>query len=268
MMGYFQGSIDEWGCEDQRWLRRAVPENRLHVYDMRSLIRVFADRDSIVELRPDFAPGMITAFVRVEGRPLGLIANDPQVLGGAIDANGADKASRFMQLCDGFGIPMLSFCDTPGFMVGPEEEKTAMVRRTCRMFVTAASLEIPLFCLVTRKGYGLGAQGMAGGSFHAPFFCAAWPSGEFGGMGLEGAVNLAYRKELDAQEGPEARQALFEKLVGQLYERGEALSMAAGLEIDAVIDPADSRAWVMRGLRASAPAAMVSGKRRPMIDTW
>ncbi|GAB3673787.1 acetyl-CoA carboxylase family protein [Salinisphaera aquimarina] len=268
LMGYFQGPVDDWDCEDQRWLRRAVPENRLHVYDMRSLIGIFADHDSIVELRPDFAPGMITAFVRVEGRPLGLIANDPQVLGGAIDANGADKAARFMQLCDGFAIPMVSFCDTPGFMVGPEEEKTAMVRRTCRMFVTAASLEIPLFCLVTRKGYGLGAQGMAGGSFHAPFFCAAWPSGEFGGMGLEGAVNLGYRKELDAQDSSEARQALFEKLVGQLYTRGEALSMAAGLEIDAVIDPADSRAWVMRGLRASAPAAAVSGKRRPMIDTW
>jgi len=270
LMGYFQGEITDWTCEDQRWLRRAVPENRLHAYDMRHLINVFADTDSVVELRPDFAPGMITAFVRVEGRPLGLIANDPKVLGGAIDAAGADKASRFMQLCDAFGVPMVSFCDTPGFMVGPEEEETAMVRHTCRMFVTAASLTVPLFSLVTRKGYGLGAQGMTGGSFHAPFFCASWPSGEFGGMGLEGAVNLAYKKELDAQETPEKRQALFNELVGKLYERGEALSMAAALEIDAVIDPADSRAWVLRGLRA-APAGgrePIAGKKRPMIDTW
>ena len=270
LMGYFQGAITDWTCEDQRWLRRAVPENRLHAYDMRHLINVFADTDSVVELRPDFAPGMITAFVRVEGRPLGLIANDPKVLGGAIDAAGADKASRFMQLCDAFGVPMVSFCDTPGFMVGPEEEETAMVRHTCRMFVTAASLTVPLFSLVTRKGYGLGAQGMTGGSFHAPFFCASWPSGEFGGMGLEGAVNLAYKKELDAQETPEKRQALFNELVGKLYERGEALSMAAALEIDTVIDPADSRAWVLRGLRA-APAGgrePIAGKRRPMIDTW
>jgi acetyl/propionyl-CoA carboxylase alpha subunit len=270
LMGYFQGEITDWVCEDQRWLRRAVPENRLHAYDMRALIEVFADTDSVVELRPDFAPGMITAFIRVEGRPLGLIANDPKVLGGAIDAPGADKASRFMQLCDAFGVPMVSFCDTPGFMVGPSEEETAMVRHTCRMFVTAASLTVPLFSLVTRKGYGLGAQGMTGGSFHAPFFCASWPSGEFGGMGLEGAVNLAYKKELDAQETPEQRDALFQQLVGKLYERGEALSMAAALEIDAVIDPADSRAWVMRGLR-TAPAngrEPIAGKRRPMIDTW
>lgn len=270
LMGYFQGEITDWTCEDQRWLRRAVPENRLHAYDMRHLINVFADTDSVVELRPDFAPGMITAFVRVEGRPLGLIANDPKVLGGAIDAAGADKASRFMQLCDAFNLPMVSFCDTPGFMVGPEEEETAMVRHTCRMFVTAASLTVPLFSLVTRKGYGLGAQGMTGGSFHAPFFCASWPSGEFGGMGLEGAVNLAYKKELDAQETPEKRQALFNELVGKLYERGEALSMAAALEIDAVIDPSDSRAWVLRGLRAAPLAGRepIAGKRRPMIDTW
>ena len=270
LMGYFQGPVDNWDCEDQRWLRRAIPENRLHAYDVRSLIRTLVDSDSYLELRPDFAPGMIPAFIRIEGRPLGLIANDPKVLGGAIDAPGADKASRFMQLCDAFSIPMLSLCDTPGFMVGPEEEKTATVRHTCRMFVTAASLSVPLFSIVLRKGYGLGAQGMTGGSFHAPFYCASWPTGEFGGMGLEGAVNLAYRKELDAQETPEERQALYEKLVAQLYEKGQALSMAAALEIDAVIDPVDTRAWVMRGLRAQPPEGMapIAGKRRPMIDTW
>ncbi|KAF0805246.1 biotin carboxylase [Alcanivorax xiamenensis] len=270
LMGYFQGPVDNWDCEDQRWLRRAIPENRLHAYDVRSLIRILVDSDSYLELRPDFAPGMITGFIRIEGRPLGLIANDPKVLGGAIDAPGADKASRFMQLCDAFGIPMLSLCDTPGFMVGPDEEKTATVRHTCRMFVTAASLSVPLFSIVLRKGYGLGAQGMTGGSFHAPFYCASWPTGEFGGMGLEGAVNLAYRKELDAQETPEERQALYEKLVAQLYEKGQALSMAAALEIDAVIDPVDTRAWVMRGLRAQPPEGMapIAGKRRPMIDTW
>ena len=270
LMGYFQGPVDNWDCEDQRCLRRAIPENRLHAYDVRSLIRTLVDSDSYLELRPDFAPGMITAFIRIEGRPLGLIANDPKVLGGAIDAPGADKASRFMQLCDAFSIPMLSLCDTPGFMVGPEEEKTATVRHTCRMFVTAASLSVPLFSIVLRKGYGLGAQGMTGGSFHAPFYCASWPTGEFGGMGLEGAVNLAYRKELDAQETPEERQALYEKLVAQLYEKGQALSMAAALEIDAVIDPVDTRAWVMRGLRAQPPEGMapIAGKRRPMIDTW
>jgi acetyl/propionyl-CoA carboxylase alpha subunit len=270
LMGYFQGTTTDWDCEDQRWLRRAVPENRLYAYNMRTLIRRLADSDSVVELRRHFAPGMITAFVRIEGRPLGLIANDPQVLGGAIDAAGADKASRFMQLCDAFAVPMLSLCDTPGFMVGPEEEKTALVRHTSRMFVTAASLTVPLFTLVTRKGYGLGAQGMAGGSFHAPAFCASWPSGEFGGMGLEGAVVLGYKKELEAQETPEKREALYRELVDKLYEKGQALSMAASLAIDSVIDPADSRDWILRGLRSTPPGGYepIAGKRRPMIDTW
>lgn len=268
LLSYFQGPVAEWQCADQRWLRHSIPENRLRAYDVRALIDILADEGSVVELRRQFAPGMITAFIRVEGRPLGLLANNPQHLGGAIDADGADKAARFMQLCDAFDLPILSLCDTPGFMVGPEAEKTALVRHTSRMFVTAASLSVPFFTIVLRKGYGLGAMGMAGGSFHAPVFNAAWPTGEFGGMGLEGAVRLAYRKELEAQPDPAARQALFDKLVAESYERGKALSMAVSLEIDAVIDPAESRAWIVRGLRASKPPQPRAGKKRPMIDTW
>lgn len=268
LLAYFQGTLPGWDCADQRLLCNSIPENRLRSYDVRALLYTLADTTSVTELRPDFAPGMITAFIRIEGRPLGVIANNPRHLGGAIDADGADKAARFMQLCDAFDIPLLSLCDTPGFMVGPEAEKTALVRHTSRLFVTAASLQIPVFTVVLRKGYGLGAMGMAAGAFHAPVFNAAWPTGEFGGMGLEGAVRLAYRKELDACESDAARQALFERLVAESYERGKALSMAVSLEIDAVIDPADTRSWIVRGLKSARKPAPRQGKRRPMIDTW
>ncbi|WP_328188609.1 carboxyl transferase domain-containing protein [Marinobacter sp. OP 3.4] len=268
LMSYFQGTQPEWSNADQRLLRSAIPENRLRSYDIRSLIRTLVDTDSYLELRPAFAPGMVTAFARIEGRPIGLIANDPRHLGGAIDANGADKASRFMQLCDAFDVPLVSLCDTPGFMVGPEAEKTGLVRHTTRMFVTAASLQIPVMSIVLRKGYGLGAMGMTAGSFHAPFFNVSWPTGEFGGMGLEGAVRLGYRNEI-ANAGDEAAQkALFEKLVAEQYEKGKALSMAVSLEIDAVIDPAETRSWVLRGLKSVKKAGPRQGRRRPMVDTW
>ncbi|SOB74710.1 Biotin-requiring enzyme [Marinobacter sp. LV10R510-11A] len=268
LMSYFQGSLPDSTCADQRLLRSSIPENRLRSYDIRALISTLVDTDSLLELRPSFAPGMVTAFARIEGRPIGLIANDPRHLGGAICANGADKASRFMQLCDAYDVPLLSLCDTPGFMVGPEAEKTGLVRHTTRMFVTAASLQIPVLSVVLRKGYGLGAMGMTAGSFHAPFFTAAWPTGEFGGMGLEGAVRLGFRDEI-ANAGDEAAQkAMFEKLVAEQYERGKALSMAVSLEIDAVIDPADTRNWILRGLKSVKKPGPRHGRRRPMVDTW
>lgn len=268
LFAYFQGVLPQWDAADQRWLRHGIPEDRKRTYDVRAVIATLADTDSVLELRPSFAPGMITAFIRIQGRPFGLLANDPRHLGGAIDAAGADKAARFMQLCDAFDLPLVSLCDTPGFMVGPEAEKTALVRHTSRMFVTAASLQIPVFTVVLRKGYGLGAQGMAAGSFHSPVFNVSWPTGEFGGMGLEGAVRLGYRKELDAEATEEARQGLYERLVAEAYERGKAVSMAASLEIDAVIDPAETRAWILHGLDSTRPPEPLRGKRRPMIDTW
>jgi acetyl-CoA carboxylase carboxyltransferase component len=189
-------------------------------------------------------------------------------LGGAIDADGADKAARFMQLCDAFDIPMLTLCDTPGFMVGPDAERTAQVRHFCRMFVNGASATVPFFAVVLRKGYGLGAQAMVGGSFHNPLFIVSWPTGEFGGMGLEGAVRLGFRKELDAVENPEERQALYESMVAMAYEHGKALNMASVQEIDDVIDPVDTRAWILRGLRSLPPPAPRAGKKRPCVDAW
>lgn len=267
-LSYFQGPLADWQCSDQRELRHLIPENRLRVYDIRQVITALADAGSVLELRRQFAPGLITAFIRIEGKPFGLIANNPAHLGGAIDALAGDKAARFMQLCDAFDIPMVSLCDTPGFMVGPEAEKQGTVRHVSRMFVAAASLSVPFFTLVLRKGYGLGAQAMAAGSFHSPLFTAAWPSGEFGAMGLEGAVRLGFSKELAAQESEEARQALFDKLVSKAYQRGKGLNMASYLEIDAVIDPAESRAWLLRGLNATPLPPVRSGKKRPFVDTW
>jgi acetyl-CoA carboxylase carboxyltransferase component len=199
---------------------------------------------------------------------MGVIANNPSHLAGAIDAEGADKAARFMQLCDAHDVAILSLCDTPGFMVGPDCEATAQVRHVSRMFVTAASLTVPYFTIVLRKGYGLGAQAMAGGSFRSPIFIVAWPTGEFGGMGLEGAVRLGYRKELEAIDDPAQRDALFDEKVAQLYEQGKAVNTATYYEIDDVIDPADSRRWITMALESAPPPEPRTGKKRPCIDTW
>ncbi len=267
-LSYFQGSVPDWTCADQRGLRRLIPENRLRVYDIRAVIETLADTGSVLELRRDFGLGMITALIRIEGRPLGLIANNPMHLAGAIDAEAADKAARFVQLCDAYDIPVLSLCDTPGFMVGPEAEKSAQVRRVCRMFVVGANISVPFFTIVLRKGYGLGAQAMAGGSFHAPWFNVSWPTGEFGGMGLEGAVRLAYRNELAAIEDPAERDAEYRRRVDELYTRGKAIAVAQMLEIDDVIDPAETRRWIMRGLRTARAPAPREGKKRPHVDTW
>ncbi len=267
-LSYFQGHIEEWDCADQRVLRTLIPENRLRVYDVRRVVEGLADTDSVLELRRGWGPGMVTALVRVEGRPVGLIANNPVHLAGAIDADGADKASRFMQLCDAFDIPLLFLCDTPGIMVGPEAEKTALVRHVARMFVTGGSLTVPYFTIVLRKGYGLGAQAMAGGSFKAPMFVAAWPTGEFGGMGLEGAVKLGFRKELEAITDDDEREKAFQEMVARAYEHGKALNVATHFELDDVIDPAQSRSWITSALRSAPTPSPREGKKRPMIDTW
>ena len=186
-LSYFQGPLDSWEAPDARELRFIVPENRLRYYDMRDVIYGIADIGSALELRKDWGPGIYTALIRVEGIPMGLIANNPGHLSGAIDSEGADKGARFMQLCDAFDLPILSLCDCPGIMVGPQSEKTALVRHAGRMFVVGANIDVPLMTIVIRKAYGLGAQAMAGGSFKAPLFAVSWPTGEFGGMGLEGA---------------------------------------------------------------------------------
>jgi acetyl-CoA carboxylase carboxyltransferase component len=267
-LAYFQGTIADWECEDQRKLRHLVPENRVRAYEVREIIDTLFDSDSVLEIRKDFGLGIITSLARIEGIPVGVIANNPSHLGGAIDSDAADKASRFMQLCDAFGLPIISLCDTPGFMVGPEAEKTGLVRHVSRMFVTARSVTSPTCTIVLRKAYGLGAQAMASGGFKFPLFTVAWPTGEFGGMGLEGAVKLGYRKELEAIKDPEEREAAYQALVERMYEVGKGLSMADHFEIDDVIDPSDSRRWIVRGLKAARIEKSTKWGNRPMIDTW
>ena len=263
-LSYFQGSLSEWESHDQTAMRDLVPENRKRIYDVRKVVTFLSDVDTVVELRPAFGRSIVTALARIEGRPVGIIANDPGHLGGAIDSDSADKASRFMQLCDAHGLPLISLCDTPGFMVGPEAEKTAQVRHFGRMFVTGASLVVPLVTVILRKAVGLGAMAMAGGSFHGNLLTAAWPTGELSGMGIEGAVTLGARRQLEAIEDPDERAAVYDEKVAAMYEWSKALNGASHGEIDDVIDPAETRARITNILRA-APA--VSGNR-PMIDTW
>jgi acetyl-CoA carboxylase carboxyltransferase component len=241
-----------WRCADQTLLRNAVPENRLRTYDVRTVMHTLADEASVLELRAGFGKGIVTALARVAGRTVGILANNNQHLGGAIDAEAADKAVHFMRLCNAQGWPLVSLVDTPGFMVGPDTEQTAQVRRASALFLAAAQLKVPFFAIVLRKGYGLGAMAMTAGGFHAPVFTIAWPSGEFGAMGLEGAVKLGYAKELAAQRSDAARDALYQKLVAEQYTAGHALNMAATLEIDAVIDPALTRDWLIRGLETAS----------------
>jgi acetyl-CoA carboxylase carboxyltransferase component len=266
-LSYFQGAIAQWKVADQRLLRNMVPEQRRYVYDVRAIIKTIADTDSFLELRPKFGPEMITGLMRIEGRPFGIIANDCRHQAGAIEAEGADKAARLMQLCNVHNLPMVSLVDTPGFMVGPEIEHRAQVRHICRMFVAGSHLSVPFFTVFLRRGYGLGAQAMAKGGFHEPFFAVAWPTGEFGGMGLEGAVRAGFRKELEAVKDPQEREALYEKLVALAYERGKAINMASYLEIDAVIDPADTRRRITEGLKA-APAERPGRTGHDFVDTW
>ncbi|MES9609323.1 carboxyl transferase domain-containing protein [Actinomadura sp. NPDC000929] len=261
-LSYFRGPSDGWACDDQRVLRHLVPENRLRAYDVRRVVAHLADTGSVLELRRAFGVGIITALVRIEGRPTGLIASNPAHLGGAIDRDAADKAARFLQLCDAHGLPVVSLCDTPGFMVGPDAERTATVRHFSRLFVIGANLRVPLVTIVLRKGYGLGAQAMAGGGFRAPLATLAWPTGEIGGMGLEGAVRLGFRKELEAAEDP---RAMFEEMVAAAYEHGRALHAATVFELDDVIDPADTRRWITAALAAAPPPG---DRPRPWIDTW
>jgi acetyl-CoA carboxylase carboxyltransferase component len=251
LLSYFQGAIATWESAPQDSLRDAIPEDRRWGYPVRRIIETLADTGSFLELQRIYGRGIITGFLRLEGKPIALIANDCQQLGGAVDAVSAEKAARFLQICDAFSLPVLSLTDTPGFMVGPDSEAQAAVRRMSSLFLVGSRLRVPVVAIFLRKAYGLGAMAMTGGSFVAPVYAAAWPTGEFGGMGLEGAVRLGYKKELEAEDDPVAREQLFQQLVARMYEVGKASEAASFLELDAVIDPADTRATILRALAAA-----------------
>ena len=251
-LSYFQGLSASWSSKSQSQLRDAIPQERRQAYKVRDVLDIVVDNDSLFELQVDYADALITALARIEGRPVGIIANNCHSNGGAVDAVAAEKAAAFIQLCDAFNLPLVSFTDTPGFMVGPESEELGAVRKMSNLFLAMAGLSVPIVAIVLRKGYGLGAMAMTGGSMYAPVYTAAWPSGEFGAMGLEGAVRLGYKKELEQAEEGEERDALFQKLLDKMIKQGKAIEAASFLEIDAVIDPADTREVILRALDASA----------------
>ena len=267
-LSYFQGPVEDWTAPDQRAMRHIVPENRVRMYDMRDVIHTLADEGSVLEIRPEFGVGIHTAFVRIEGQPMGLIANNPHHLAGAIDSDGADKGARFLQLCDAFDLPVISLMDCPGMMVGPDVEATALVRHCARMFNTGANLSVPMFGVIVRKAYGLGVQAMCGASSLVPFFTIAWPTAEFAGMNIEGAVKLGYRDDLAAIEDTQERLERYESMVAARYEAAKAVNSAVFFGIDDVVDPADTRDWIVRGLASLPPTPARTEKKRPNIDTW
>lgn len=265
LLAWYRGAVPDAGAADQHALRDAIPAGRQAVFDPRAIVRTLADHDSTIELRAEYGVGIGTWLARLGGHAVAIAATNPRHLGGALDVQACDKLARFMQLADAAGWPLVTLVDTPGFMVGPAIEAQGMMRHAGRLFVTAASLRVPVVSVVLRRGFGLGAMAMTAGHFHAPVATAAWPAAEFGPMGLEGAVRLGFRKELAAAaEGD--RQALFERLLGQARERGQALNMASHLEIDDVIDPAETRDWLLRVLAATRQRSLPP--RRPFVDTW
>ena len=263
-VSYFQGPVADWEAPDQRRMRHIIPENRVRTYEMRDIIHTLADEGSVLEIRKDFGIGVITAFIRVEGRPMGVVANNPAHLAGAVDSPGADKGARFFQLCDAFDVPVVVFMDCPGIMVGPDHERTALVRHSVRLFNIGANCTAPMFGIMVRKAYGLGVQAMIGGASSVPFLTVAWPTAEFAGMNIDGAVKLSARRELAAIEDPEERKAAYERRVAQGYESARAINSGARY----VIDPADTRAFITRGMKSLPPVPPRTAKKRPYVDTW
>jgi acetyl-CoA carboxylase carboxyltransferase component len=267
LVSYFQGPVADWSAPDQALLRDVVPERRRRAYEVRKAAEGLFDTDSVTVLRERFAPEMLTALARLEGRPVGVIANNPMRLAGAITSDGADKAARHLQLCDAFGLPVISLIDTPGMMVGPEAEATGLVRHCSRLFVAGANLRVPLCAVILRKAYGLGAQAMAGGSTHEPLLTVGWPTAELGAMGLEGAVKLGFRRELEAIEDEDERAERLEAMVAHAHEHAKALNAATIFELDDVIDPAETRRLLAETLAAATAHADPPPPGR-FVDTW
>jgi acetyl-CoA carboxylase carboxyltransferase component len=267
LLAYFQGPIEPGAVPNQETLRDLVPERQRRAYKVTPIIETLCDETSVTFLRERFAPEMVTALGRIEGRPVGFIANDTRHMAGAITSDAADKAARFMQLCDGFGLPIVSLIDTPGMMVGPKWEATGLVRHTSRLLVAGAALRVPFVAVVLRRGYGLGAQAMMAGSTHEPLLTVAWPSAHLGPMGLEGAVRLALRKELDAIEDEAEREQRVRDLTAAAEHNARAVNVATLFEIDDVVDPAETRGLIAATVAAAAQSPVTTRGHR-FVDTW
>jgi acetyl-CoA carboxylase carboxyltransferase component len=245
-----------------------VPDRARRAYDVAPIIETLADTSSVTFLRPRFAREMVTALARIDGRPVGVIANDTRYMAGAITAAAADKAARFLQLCDAFALPVISLVDCPGYMVGPAAESEALVRRASRMLVAGAGLNVPLIAVILRRGYGLGAQAMTGGSLHEPLLTVAWPGAHLGPMGLEGAVRLGLRKELEAIADDDEREERVRQATEAAQRNAKALNAAQLFEIDDVIDPADTRRLIIDTLAAATRHEPARRDGARFVDTW
>ncbi|MHB1834328.1 MAG: acyl-CoA carboxylase subunit beta [Solirubrobacteraceae bacterium] len=268
LIGYFQGRVERWSAPDQARLRELVPDRERRAYKVEPIIETLADENSVTFLRPSFAPELTTALIRIEGRPLGVIANNTMHMAGAITSDAADKAARFLQLCNAFGLPVVSLVDTPGMMVGPKAEATGLVRHASRLLVAGAALRVPLIAVILRRAYGLGAQAMVGGSLHEPLLTVAWPSSHLGPMGLEGAVRLALRNELAEIEDETEREARVRELTAMAQDNARALNAAQLFELDDVIDPAVTRALIAATLATASGAAASDPPVSRFVDTW
>lgn len=251
LLGYFQGDLSPGPEPDQARLRELVPERERRAYPVAPIVETLADEGSVTFLRERFAPEMVTALARIEGRPLGVIANDTRHMAGAVTSDASEKAARFLRLCDTFGLPVVSLVDTPGFMVGVDAERTGLVRHAGELLNAGAGLDVPLVAVILRRGYGLGAQAMTGGSLHEPLLTVAWPSAHLGPMGLEGAVRLALRKELEEIADEAEREQRVRDLTAAAERNARALNAAALFELDDVVDPAETRALIASTLAAA-----------------
>jgi acetyl-CoA carboxylase carboxyltransferase component len=265
-LSYFQGATRAGTSSDQRLLRGVVPENRRRAYDARRVIEVLADIGTVLELRGGWGMSVITSLARIGGRPFGVVASNPLHLGGAIDSDGADKGARFVQLCDHFCIPLVMLCDTPGFLVGPQAELSGISRHAARFILASSTAEVPQFTIVTRKGYGAAMMAFMAGGHKENVFNVMWPTAEFGGMGIEGSVRLAYARQLAEIDDPIEREAFFQARVDERYDSGKALNIALTYQYDAVIDPAETRDWILSGLAAASP--LPATRRHPFVSPW
>jgi acetyl-CoA carboxylase carboxyltransferase component len=225
-----------------------MPANRRYAFDVRQILKHLFDVESFIETRPDMGRAIVTGLARIEGRAVAVLASDCRHLGGAIDGESATKAAALYQLAERWRLPVVTFIDTPGFMVGPDSEAEGAPRLMSDLFIAGATLTQPIVAVFLRRAYGLGAMAMTGGSFEVPRYAISWPQGEFGAMGLEGAVQLGFRQELAEAPDEASRQALFDKLLAEMYEKGRATEAASYLEIDAVIQPEDTRAAIVAAL--------------------
>ncbi|WP_245998572.1 acyl-CoA carboxylase subunit beta [Nocardia pseudobrasiliensis] len=252
VLGYLDGP-GEGGVPgaDPAWLRSALPDQDRAAFDVVPLIEGLADADSVTWLRPEWAPEVVTAFAEIDGIPLGILANQSAHNAGALTNDASDKAADFLELCQRWSLPVVSLVDTPGFMVGPEAERPGLIRQAARMVTAGARLTVPLIGVVLRRGYGLGAQAMLGGSTHRPLLTLAWPTAHLGPMGIEGAVRLGLARQLAELPEPE-REPIVAQATAAYRKNLEALNAARVLEIDDVIDPAETRTLIASTLRAAA----------------